>query len=182
VFRCQKLQSPKYRTPSTITPPRTPPVNYATAAGMESSMSLSASKLVTATQQSAAVTKHPVMTLVLQNKAGQRVDEPVTYHQQDFASLMRRKVCNSFILLGKCRYLDDYGHCVHDHEAKLSTMELNALRAVARQTPCSRKLSCEKPECLSGHRCTRKNCVRGDCAFSSEMHDVDIVPVTRVQI
>jgi hypothetical protein len=178
VFRSQKLQSPKNRAPSTMTPPRTPPVNYATAAGMDSSMSVPASKSVPATQQSTVVSKYPAMTLVLYNKAGQRVDEPVIYHQQDFASLMRRKLCNSFLLLGKCRYLDDYGRCVHDHDAKLSAVELKALRAVARQSPCSRKLSCEEPECLAGHRCTRKNCVRGDCMFSSEMHDVDIVPVS----
>jgi hypothetical protein len=179
VFRCQKLVNPKYRAPSSLTPPHTPPANYATAAGMVPSISVSASTAVSAAQRGPAVFKHPATTGVLQNKAGQRVDSVLDYSQQDVASLKQRKLCNSFHILGKCRYNE---HCTHDHDGNLSNKELVALCALARQSPCQTGLFCEKPECLSGHRCTRSNCLREGCWFSSEMHDVDTMPVARVQV
>lgn len=169
VFRSQKLVNIKRRVSFHLTPPGTPSADYATAAARAPSTPIPAS----ATQQGSAVSRRPVMAEILQNRLGQRVDSLLSYSQQDFLSLKSRKLCNSFHLLRRCPYLDNYGNCQHEHGERLNDRQMVALRAVARQSPCPSGLYCSDPDCLFGHRCTRDNCLRTNCRFSPDMHDVN---------
>lgn len=169
VFRHQKLFNNKRRISFHITPPATPSVDYASVAGKAPSTSAPPPT----TQLSPS--RVPVSTQVLRNRMGQRVDAPLKYSFDDFMSLKARKLCNSFHLLGKCssRAFENYGKCQHDHDGTLNRSEMEALRAVARQSPCQRGLECNDPDCPFGHRCTRINCAMGDCRFSRAMNNVD---------
>jgi hypothetical protein len=156
-----------------LTPPGTPLAGYATAA----TKGLTTPTLASATHQGSAVSRRPVTAGILQNRLGQRVDSTLRYSHQDFVSLKGRKLCNSFHLLGRCPYLENYGNCQHSHGEKLNSWHMGALRAVARHSPCPSGLSCSDPDCLHGHRCPRDNCPRINCRFL-DMHDVDTNVVT----
>jgi hypothetical protein len=169
VFRSQKLVNGKRRVSFHPTPPATPPVDYASAAAKVPSAPSPSSTA----QRGSSPPRVLVPSVVLWNRRGQRVDPPLRYLHQDFYSLRALQLCNSFHLLGKCYFQDTFGECHHDHKKKLSALQKTALRAVARQTPCQSGLSCNDPDCLHGHRCTRDNCDISQCRFSSAMHDVD---------
>lgn len=167
IFRNQKL--PQRQVSYNMTPPGTPGVDYAKAASKAPSFPTVIPTLL----QGSALSERPTTIGVLRNIQGQRVDQPLSYSQQDFYSLKNRKLCNNFYLLGRCHYQEEFGSCQHDHEAKLSDRQKSALRAVARQSYCQEGLSCSNLDCLHGHRCTRNNCSRTNCWFPREMHNVD---------
>lgn len=167
IFRCQKIaDAAKRRVLSLPTPPHTPSEDYASAAAKIPSTSPSTSMASSANRQAQT-------TPVLRNRWGQRVDAPLTFSPRDFQYIKTRKLCNSFHLLGWCSFLSDFGHCQHDHEAKLSAKQMVALRAVARQSPCQNGVFCGDEECLGGHCCARESCTRVNCWFSDEMHEID---------
>lgn len=166
VFRNQKLPDIGRRVPLHITPPRTPPVDYATAVSKGPTAALS-------TQSSSSASRGNAFDKVLQNAQGQRVDSPLNYTQHDFANLKSRKLCNSFHLLGRCRFVEKNGACTHKHGEGLNQKHMAALRAIARQSCCWSGLNCRDSDCILGHRCTRASCVPATCRFSPEMHQVD---------
>ena len=175
VFRTQKLVNLKRTVPQYPSPPRTPPTECATNTTEESSSLASDS----ASPAGSAVFSEPGTDRILHNKQGQRVDTPLVYSSKDFADLKSRKLCNSFHLLGRCTFLGNYGNCSHDHEARLNRKQVVVLRAISRQSPCRLGLECKDPNCIRGHRCTQRYCVRANCWFPPEMHNVDTSVVTK---
>ncbi|KAF4994272.1 hypothetical protein FGRMN_5910 [Fusarium graminum] len=73
---------------------------------------------------------------VLQNSMGQRLDPVLTYKKSTFDSLKGVGLCNSFAILGKCRFQSKPKRCIHIHNPSLGEKEKNALRAVARLSVC----------------------------------------------
>ena len=169
VFRSQKLVNNKRRVSFHTTPPATPSVDYASVAAKAPSTPSPALN----TQQLSTAASGLVPTKVLRNKLGHRVDPPLTYSQQDFASLKGRRLCNRFHLLGTCYYLDHFGQCQHEHGDRLEPNQIAALRAVARQSPCQSGLDCSDPSCFAGHRCPRDSCTLPSCRFPQAMHNID---------
>ena len=175
VFRTQKLAYPKRTVPLHPSRPWTP-TNRCASTPEEGSSTLASDP---ASPTGAGVPITPTKNTILRNIQGQRIDPPLSYSKKELAELECRKLCNSFHLLGTCPYMKNYGSCQHDHEAKLTQNQLLILRAVARRSPCRWRLNCSDPDCISGHRCTRGNCVRSICSFPKEMHDVDTRVVTQ---
>ncbi|UKZ77815.1 hypothetical protein TrVFT333_005541 [Trichoderma virens FT-333] len=174
IFRGQKLPNEtNRRTSFHITPPGTPmpsnaPLSFAAAAKVPSSPAHSAPAQLYCPEP-----KPSPNGVILRNRLGQRVDSRLSYSQSDFSSLKDRKLCNNFHLLGKCYYLDKYGKCHHIHGEKLTAQQLEALRGIARQSPCLNGLSCSQTDCVAGHRCPREPCHLENCWFPKEMHGVD---------
>lgn len=174
IFRSLKLPSEaNRRTSFHITPPGTPmfpntPLNFAAVAKVPSSPAQSAP-----VQLYYAEPKVPPQGVILRNKFGQRVDSRLSYLQSDFSNLKDRKLCNNFHILGKCYYLEKFGKCHHVHGEKLTGQRLEALRAIARQSPCLNGLSCSQTDCVAGHKCPREPCHLENCWFPKEMHNVD---------
>lgn len=174
IFRSHKLPSEaNRRTSFHITPPGTPmsptsPLNFAAVAKGPSSPAQSAP-----VQLYYAESKMPSNGIILRNKFGQRVDSRLSYLQSDFSNLKDRKLCNNFHILGKCYYLEKFGKCHHIHGEKLAGQRLEALRAIARQSPCLNGLSCSQTDCVAGHKCPREPCHLENCWFPKEMHNVD---------
>ncbi|KAJ0419671.1 CCCH zinc finger DNA binding protein [Aspergillus carlsbadensis] len=166
VFMSNKLKPARkvsFCEPSTITPPRTPIVNYASAAK-------------TSPPQSAALATTPAANTptrslaVCFNAKGHRVDRPLgTSAKGTVNALKRKKLCNPFHILGSCPYAD----CSHTHGPALSLQERIDLTSIARLCACQRGLWCEDPICINGHRCPWDNCTGKDCRFSKELHGVD---------
>lgn len=173
IFRSQKLPSEaNRRTSFHITPPGTPmsptsPLNFAAVAKVPSSPAQSSPA-----QLYYAEPKMPSNGVILRNKFGQRVDSRLSYLQSDFSNLKDRKLCNNFHILGKCYYLEKFGKCHHIHGEKLAGQRLEALRAIARQSPCLNGLSCSQTDCVAGHKCPREPCHLENCWFPKEMHNV----------
>lgn len=104
------------------------------------------------------------------NKDGYRVDRDVRPDKGLVTSLKPRKLCNRHFLT-RCNYVS----CMHSHEGTLTAAQTEALRYIARLSPCS-TLKCEDPDCVAGHRCMAgSKCDRrgSNCWFSEEMHNVD---------
>ncbi|KFA49116.1 hypothetical protein S40293_07112 [Stachybotrys chartarum IBT 40293] len=169
VFRSGKLLNSKRRVSFPANPSTIPSGGYASAVAKVSLPSVPPP----ATQKGSTTSRAVIPTQLLRNNLGQRVDAPLTYSQKDFISLKNRRLCNHFHILGKCPYFDEYGNCHHVHGERLSLGQAAALRAVARQSPCHLRLNCSDPDCLSGHRCTRDNCVPGNCKFHPTMHHIN---------
>jgi len=107
---------------------------------------------------------------IYQNSLGQRVDQKVTADKGLVTSLKPKKLCNRHFLT-RC----NYDPCLHSHEGKLTPAQVEALRFIARLSPCH-TLYCEDPDCVAGHRCMAgSRCDRRglSCWFSEEMHNVD---------
>ncbi|EXJ64371.1 hypothetical protein A1O7_00707 [Cladophialophora yegresii CBS 114405] len=106
---------------------------------------------------------------IYQNNKGQRVDQPIKADKATTYRLKPLKLCNRHFLT-KCYH----NPCGHNHEGKLTSVEIDALRFIARLSPCQ-TLYCEDPDCVSGHRCMQgANCDKGSrCWFGDEMHRVD---------
>lgn len=174
IFRSLKLPSEaNRRTSFHITPPGTPmfpntPLNFAAVAKVPGSPAHSAP-----VQLYYAEPKVPPQGDILRNKFGQRVDSRLSFLQSDFSNLKDRKLCNNFHILGKCYYLEKFGKCHHVHGEKLTGQRLEALRAIARQSPCLNGLSCSHTDCVAGHKCPREPCHLENCWFPKEMHNVD---------
>ena len=103
------------------------------------------------------------------NRQGQRVDRPIKASQLLVTQLKAKKLCNQYYLMGIC----GYSNCNHNHDEKLNSAHLAALRLVARLTPCAHGLECDDDYCFAGHRCPRERCNLVDCWYSREMHNVD---------
>lgn len=177
VFRAQKLPSVKRRVSSQLTPPTTPSTGYAAAASKASAPSTSATTRI---DSPSTTTPAHTMNVVLRNKVGERVDSPLSCMPQDVILMKNRKMCNNFHLLGDCHFLRNFGSCQHKHGPKLDGKDLQALRAVARHSPCLAGLDCDDPSCIHGHRCPRSSCSMSGCKFPLKMHNTDTVVVRRV--
>jgi len=172
IFRGHTLPNVKRKVSSSHAPAVLPPAAYASAAARAPTESVAASTLSNTT----GLTRGPQEEVVLLNSLGQRVDPRLSYTGHEFASIMSRKLCNQFHLLGKCHFANTYKKCSHDHEERLSPREKTTLRAVARLSPCYSGLLCSDPYCIAGHRCTRDGCAGGPnsgCRFGPAMHNVD---------
>ncbi|KAH6688541.1 hypothetical protein F5X68DRAFT_80475 [Plectosphaerella plurivora] len=170
VLRTQKLSTVKRK--ASLTPPSTPVDGYVTAARKSSASPPPV--VIPAIAPAPRPTPSSSSAVVLRNKHGQRVDRPLEYRQEDFHTLRPQKLCNSFHLLDRCQFLDLKGQCAHRHGKKLSPRQLEALRAVARLSPChSGGIKCGDADCLSGHQCVFRGCTGSDCKFPNTMHNVD---------
>jgi hypothetical protein len=163
VFRSQKLPDVKRRV---LPSPSSPLANYAAT--------LAKPNTSTSTPLSADSNgfKSPAANKVLRNRNGERVDPQSKFLPQELVVLKQRKLCNAFHLLGKCQFLDDYGYCNHIHAVHLDQRQLEILRVVARQSPCSQGVLCNDPTCTYGHQCTRKGCDGSNCRFPYDMHNI----------
>jgi len=166
VFRKSKI--PSRRVSISITPPLSPSPNYAGAVVQSLPLRPNPNGALSpnARQDISELT-------ILRNSRGQRIDSPLRYSQNDLNDLRQRKLCNSYHLLGQC----PYRNCTHLHEPKLSSRQREALRYIARFTPCTNGLECDDASCIAGHQCFRRGCVMVGCRFPREMHGVDTIPV-----
>jgi len=184
VFRKQKLQTVQRRVSFHLTPPPTPvPVaNYATAAAKRPPTPPAVPPQAPPAGATAAK--------ILRNQLGHRIDAQLEYSADDFARLLPLKLCNTYHILGTCSHIQRYGNCHHEHGEQLSQRNVQALRAIARLSPCHWGLSCTNPDCIHGHRCTLGHrCPRENgspsspnCRFSADMHDVDTRVVSTVML
>lgn len=167
VFRDKKLTTLKRRVSWQTTPPSTPSMDYAAVASRPAS-----SPSPTAQNGTSAPPPPNSSTWrkVLRNAAGERVDSELSHTQAEFHDVKSRKLCNRFHLVEKCLY--DSG-CHYKHGDRLPPREREALLAVSRLSPCSEGLWCDDPNCITGHRCVRRDCQFDNCKFPDEMHDVD---------
>lgn len=107
---------------------------------------------------------------IFHNSKGQRVDQPIKADRATVTRLKPMKLCNRHFLT-QCHY----EVCTHSHVGNLTPAELDALRFIARLSPCQ-TVYCEDPDCVAGHRCMQgSNCDRrgSKCWFDEAMHDVD---------
>ncbi|RMJ12135.1 hypothetical protein CDV36_008211 [Fusarium kuroshium] len=118
------------------------------------------------------VTTSPITASpILRNKNGERVDSPLpVFSPEEFNEVKGWKLCNNFYLLGQCAAP---GMCRHDHDKQLTSDQIDVLRSITRGAPCRNGLKCDDPRCMNGHSCRYRVCVRKDCRFPPEMHNVD---------
>ncbi|RSM05275.1 hypothetical protein CDV31_009673 [Fusarium ambrosium] len=108
---------------------------------------------------------------ILRNKNGDRIDSHLpVYSPEEFNEVKSWKLCNNFYLLGQCLAPNK---CIHDHDKQLTSDQMDVLRSIARGAPCRNGLKCDDPRCMNGHSCRYRVCVRKDCRFPLEMHNVD---------
>jgi hypothetical protein len=114
---------------------------------------------------------------IYRSRLGHRVDPPLQFDEKALGAMKAKKLCNKYFLTGSCRYTD----CPHDHSPKLTTIELQTLRYIARLSPCS-NLYCENESCTAGHRCVQDpKCNHGKvCRWPPEMHNVDTRIVNQI--
>ena len=105
---------------------------------------------------------------VLRNKSGQRIDSYLQYSIDYYYELQGKTFCNMYHLTGRCPYEDK---CRFIHGTRLDKEKREAMRALARHTPCTQGGWCNDPSCIAGHQCKRLNCVLDACKFSRDMHD-----------
>ena len=89
---------------------------------------------------------------IYRNEKGQRVDPPIKASTAWINFIKPKKLCNHHYL-GHCPFND----CAHSHREKLSKEGMDALRVIARMTPCYKGLECDDESCFYGHRCTRND-------------------------
>ncbi|KAE8386463.1 hypothetical protein BDV23DRAFT_175440 [Aspergillus alliaceus] len=177
VFRPTKILSRRISV-STITPPSTPPQNYASAvkaaAPLSQSMSDMNRRSPSPPTSTRASNRSPVRRTLCKNAAGQRVDPPLRYSSKESVdALKQRKLCNPYHIAGSCPYGDN---CNHDHESRLRPQQVEDLRYIARLRVCPRGVWCTEESCICGHRCPRENCLGpgyNGCKFPKVMHGVD---------
>ncbi|KAH6957246.1 CCCH zinc finger DNA binding protein [Fusarium avenaceum] len=114
-------------------------------------------------------------TKILRNINGERLDSKLNYDQHTLNLLRGRKLCNNYALLGKCPFKSSYGSCIHTHNQDLSEREKNALRAIARMSPCPTGSGCSDGQCLLGHVCTKPKCTGLGCRFPEGLHNINNV-------
>jgi len=184
VFRTEKLDTTSRKVSFSRTPPRSPgpapksplPVAGPPVSVLKRAETQSYASTVVAGGSSGfrvnSIASQPTLPMngVLRNTHGQRIDPPLKYSTTLVSELKPRKFCNRFHLLGEC----PYEPCSHKHGPKLGCEQLNALRHVARQTPCALGLECDDGKCLSGHSCPATPCTWGrECKFPREMHGIE---------
>ncbi|KAH9827470.1 zinc finger protein [Teratosphaeria destructans] len=134
---------------------------------------------------------------ILRNVKGQRIDPPLEYDKDEVQRLKKIKLCNQHYIgpNGCCHYnAGKEDKCPHRHDKKMTKHELHCLRIVARETPCKKKMDCDDPTCIYGHRCPFPTateggmrgsgyCLNGEnCRFAREMHGTDTRAVKTVKI
>nr|POF14087.1 hypothetical protein CFP56_03111 [Quercus suber] len=137
----------------------------------------------------------PLVTVVRRNRKGQRIDEPIAHDSSDIPALRKVKWCNQhFIGVGCCHLkAGKIDKCPHTHEGHLTNRQKNALRVIARETPCKRGTTCDDRNCIYGHRCPFPRAMEGSmrglaclggehCRFSLDMHGLDNVPVAMTRV
>lgn len=196
IFRKTKL--PSRKVSFSETPPPSPPVTYASAAAVLSSNGSKSPRMSPVPagavlppptppplphvpsiqieqyqyqyQQLLKKQQQPVVMVVHQNSKGERIDMPLKPVEGIIKLLKQRKLCYQYHLLGEC----GYNACTHGHGTRLSSArELEALKFMARLSPCGIGLGCDLETCVAGHQCPRPGCQGGDCRFPREMHGVD---------
>lgn len=172
LFRETKIETrrPSFREETVARSQETLPATYASTVKQPSQPQELSSAPVVPGEISAGNSKERVGRRIFQNSKGQRVDQPVKAERAIVTSLKPKKLCNRHFLT-RCVYQN----CSHSHQGKLGAEEINALKYIARLSPCL-SLYCEDPDCVAGHRCMQgPNCDRRGiaCWFSEEMHHVD---------
>ncbi|WQF80702.1 hypothetical protein CDEST_05716 [Colletotrichum destructivum] len=174
VFRRQKLVNFKRKVSGYyVTPPPTPSSDYASAAAKPASSSAPVHMPRRSSASSNAASS--VLGEIVRNKAGKRVDPPLSYALQDFNMMKNRKLCNNFHLTGRCYHMETWGRCSHEHGQSPTHKELQALVALARHSYCHTGLDCNDPNCVFGHQCPREDCNGASCRykFPLELHNID---------
>ncbi|KAL1969126.1 hypothetical protein VTN77DRAFT_380 [Rasamsonia byssochlamydoides] len=169
VFRTTDL--PRRRVSFATTPPRTPAQNYAAAAKSvppPSSWSSTASGSMAGPSPNGIRLKSNVAL----NAKGQRVDLPLQFSYSDVIALKKEKFCNMYHIRGECTY----SRCEYKHGTHLTGPKLQALRYIARMSPCPVGLACRDESCICGHRCMKNSCTDAHCWFR-DMHGIDTTPV-----
>jgi hypothetical protein len=144
--------------------------NYASAARKTPSPSTQSAVLSTA---ASSQERSPVK--ILRNSKGERLDSKLSYDQHTLNSLKVRKLCNKYALLGKCPFESSFGSCIHAHSQDLNEREKDALRAIARMSPCPTGSGCSNGQCLFGHVCTKPKCTGLGCRFPKDLHNISSV-------
>jgi hypothetical protein len=192
IFRDTKISANRM---STQEHPRASPTGQHTAPEPWSTATLKAALPMIERQENIApppVTTQPASTppiaaptgpFVWVNRKGQRVDKPISkddFDKETVNKIKSRKYCNKHWLLGRCEQGE---WCTHKHDGTLSSQELENLRFVARMRPCATALECWNPDCFDGHRCQYgMKCVKKDCWFTDEMHEVEVVGVMKAPV
>lgn len=139
------------------TPPTSPAPNYASAAKSQPSAPV---------LQTSRVSTMPAAPGILHNKLGQRVDSTLSYIHPALIYVENQKLCSSFYLFEWCRHGGE-GKCIHEHKPALNSVQIKALRALVRRSPCRFGFACIEEDCLQGHRCPWKFCLGNPTADSS---------------
>ncbi|KAF2826204.1 hypothetical protein CC86DRAFT_350727 [Ophiobolus disseminans] len=120
----------------------------------------------------APTTKNKKKKYAYYNKEEQRLDEPLpTRDAASATSLDERmkrtgkKMCNHWHLGGNC---ENGKFCQFQHEPKLTTAELNALRYKTRSLACKNRY-CENIDCYLGHQCALERDY-GKCPYPDTCH------------
>ncbi|KAI9758431.1 MAG: hypothetical protein M4579_003060 [Chaenotheca gracillima] len=163
LFRATKLLVRKVSFPST--PPKSP---------AQPTWALAIQHRDTSTSGTPTSPKVEETKKVYANAKGQRIDVPLKPSSALVHELKLRKLCNLHHLSGFCYYQN----CKHEHGPRLEPKRLEALRFLARLTPCQAGVFCEDEDCIYGHRCPQTGCTgTPDCRFSREMHGVSTIIV-----
>ena len=105
---------------------------------------------------------------VCKNQAGQRIDPEIDFRPAKRYELQKEGYCNNFHLKGRCTFGDA---CRHKH-GQLTNEYLDALKTLARGSPCRYGNACPIKDCYAGHHCPFRPCLKkpGECYYPKEMH------------
>jgi hypothetical protein len=173
VFRCHRIEKRRVsiNEEKVVRHDVTPPASYASTVKQTNGLQDKHPPVVSKSL-SVDVAQAKTGRKIFQNSKGQRLDPPITADRTIVSRLKPLKLCNRHFLTN-CHY----AVCTHSHEGRLDPAEINALRFIARLSPCQMfQASYEDPDCVAGHRCMQgQNCEKGSkCWFSEEMHNIDI--------
>lgn len=175
VFMSTKLNITRSMSFSAVTPPRTPPHNYASVA--KAASSLPSPPPETHTAPNTETDRSKIKLVLHRNARGQRVDNPVKCSSKANVDILKpQKLCNQFHVIGYCRFGD---YCTHTHGPRqLNLQELKDLIYIARTSVCPSGPYCDDLNCLCGHRCPREGCYAFSCKFPDYMHGTDTTVVS----
>lgn len=120
------------------------------------------------------------------NKNNFRLDPYISQPSPDAVAELRarinkRRICNNFHLNGSC----DPWECEFDHSPLTPELK-SALEALARANPCTRRGSCRKASCTSGHICQVPDCKhrggRAYCKLPYASHSEDLAFASYVPV
>jgi hypothetical protein len=124
---------------------------------------------------------NPPRKYYLLNKSGHRIDDrlekpdPQTWKSMN-ERIYQQKLCNLYHLKGP-EYCHSGDNCTYQHGEKLSTLQKQALRLIARRQPCTSRGHCDDFDCMYGHNCPfGPTCQRQTCNWTDyEWHHGDTV-------
>jgi hypothetical protein len=174
VFRDSKL--PTRRVSFSLTPPTSPgPKNptYATAASQSNRSPSAEPSALTEWQAIPSSQPRRLESRVLKNSKGERIDplpqQPL--NETLLACVKEQKFCNLHHLNNDCPYKSAGSNCIYVH-GKLTSLQLEAQRYIARLTICYAGLACEDEKCVRGHHCPKPGCRGIGCNWPMELHNV----------